>query len=567
MLNLRRLLFSVRYPYDNPIDRQRARGLLLLNWVVFLATLGSLANFIANNFANVNDSFSLASAVITLITPIVCILTLYWLQTGRIGNGSWVFVLIQTLSIGIVVSEGFYGGTVLLLAIPLAAAASFLGRRGLLLVALLQTMFILIGTVVQSRVPVEAVIIPSERWQADLFLTLLSMVMATFFLYTFNGLTQRLARESQQQLAVIRQIAVFTNNLTVKDEEAVYSELIRFVRAQLQYPFAQVFQMGSEGKLNRRLRTSLGVQTVSEQPTDVSVADSNAISQAALTRTAVIISQSDAALRWTHFLPSTTHGIALPIMYQSTLLGVLDVQIEQPEPFTPDQVVALKNLVDSIASFAMHTQLVESLRQNIRQQEEVTTTLRGRLQELRQGLSSTVGGASWDSYLQQRGQDLFGFDLEGKDMDSQRLLTAASDLPDTLRAVLQSGALQVSTQGDIKIINVPIMLRDEVMGAMSFSIPKDRILTERQIETAQIVANRLALALENKRLFEQTQSQAVRERRANEATNLLISATNVEAVMNVAASSFNEALGAINTRIHLQPSAMSEPARKEAVNE
>jgi hypothetical protein len=60
----------------------------------------------------------------------------------------------------------------------------------------------------------------------------------------------------------------------------------------------------------------------------------------------------------------------------------------------------------------------------------------------------------------------------------------------------------------------------------------------------------------------------VRERRANEATNLLISATNVEAVMNVAAASFNEALGAIHTRIHLQPSAMNEKQmeRREVVS-
>jgi len=195
------------------------------------------------------------------------------------------------------------------------------------------------------------------------------------------------------------------------------------------------------------------------------------------------------------------------------------------------------------------------------------------LQELRQGLVSGVGlagelGSSWNSYLQQRGQDVFGFDLEGKNQDSERLLTAASDLPDTLRAVLETGALQVTTQGEVKVVNVPISLRGEVLGAMSFTITKDRVLTERQIETAQIVANRLALALENKRLFEQTQAQAVRERRANEATNLLISATNVEAVMNVAAASFNEALGAIHTRIHLQPSVMNEKQmeRREVVS-
>jgi GAF domain-containing protein len=98
---------------------------------------------------------------------------------------------------------------------------------------------------------------------------------------------------------------------------------------------------------------------------------------------------------------------------------------------------------------------------------------------------------------------------------------------------------------------------------MSFTLPRDRDDSDKQLETARIVAERLALALENRRLFDQTQANANRERKASEATNLLISATDVESVMNVAVRSFNEALGAIHTRIHLQPSAVLEPDRGE----
>jgi GAF domain-containing protein len=568
MGNLRKLLFSVGYPYDNPIDRQRAVGLLVLNWIVFLAALGATAVLFANNFASANDPFGLASALITLITPLGCILTHRWLQQGRLNAASWLFVVIQTLVIGVVIAAGYYGGSALLLAIPLAAAASFLGRRGLILIALLQLMFTMVGAVIQSRLPVDTTIFPAQRWQADFFLITLSLVLAAFFLYTFNGLALRLAREAQRELSVMRQIVKFASSPNIKDEESVYTEALRFVRTQLGYPFAQIFYIGSDGKLSRRLRVSLGVRTATEQPTDTTLSESSAISQAAASRNPVVVSLDDAALRWSHFLPSTTYGIALPIINQDTLLGVLDVQSEDPDPFTASQINALRTLVENVGSVATHFRLIQALRENVRQQEEVTATLRGRLQELRQGMTSQVGGASWEAYLQHRGEEVFGFDLEGKGSDSQRLFTPASDLPDTLRAVLETGALQVTTQGDIKIVNVPINLRGEVLGAMSFTLPKERVLTERQIETAQIVANRLALALENKRLFEQTQAQALRERRANEATNLLISATNVEAVMNVAASSFNEALGAISTRIHLQPSVISEPGRKEvAVNE
>jgi hypothetical protein len=87
---------------------------------------------------------------------------------------------------------------------------------------------------------------------------------------------------------------------------------------------------------------------------------------------------------------------------------------------------------------------------------------------------------------------------------------------------------------------------------MSFTIPKD-VMSSKKVEMAQDVASRLALALENKRLFEQSRAQALRERRANEVAGLLISATDIDSVLNLATERFNEALGAIRTRVHFQP--------------
>jgi GAF domain-containing protein len=85
------------------------------------------------------------------------------------------------------------------------------------------------------------------------------------------------------------------------------------------------------------------------------------------------------------------------------------------------------------------------------------------------------------------------------------------------------------------------------------------VITEKDLDVAQQIAQRLAIALENKRLFEQSRSQAFRERKAGEIAGLLIGATDVESVLSLAADSFNEALGAVSTRIHLQPDVLEEP--------
>jgi GAF domain-containing protein len=76
---------------------------------------------------------------------------------------------------------------------------------------------------------------------------------------------------------------------------------------------------------------------------------------------------------------------------------------------------------------------------------------------------------------------------------------------------------------------------------------------------ATTVAERLALALENTRLFEQSQSQALRERKASEVATALIGATDVRVVLNMAAEQFKDALGAVNTRIYIQPETLMEP--------
>ena len=70
------------------------------------------------------------------------------------------------------------------------------------------------------------------------------------------------------------------------------------------------------------------------------------------------------------------------------------------------------------------------------------------------------------------------------------------------------------------------------------------------------VADRLSVALENNRLLEQTQAQARRERQASEIGSVLLSATNVESVLSLAADNFHEALGAIHTRVYLQPGTL-----------
>jgi GAF domain-containing protein len=191
------------------------------------------------------------------------------------------------------------------------------------------------------------------------------------------------------------------------------------------------------------------------------------------------------------------------------------------------------------------------LRRTLDEQESIAGGLRAQIETLRQHAQQT--GGDWSSYVQGRSQGAFGFDLRRENM----AITPASDLPDTLRPALARGEPVVLTQGNIQVVNVPIRLRDEILGAMSFSLPPGRQASDRQMDTVRAVAERLALALENARLVEQSQAQVTRERRAGDISNLLIGQQDVSAVLQLAAERFNEALGAVYTHIYLEPATIA----------
>ncbi|MCU0496133.1 MAG: GAF domain-containing protein [Anaerolineae bacterium] len=551
-----RFLFTVRYRYRDPLDIQRAQTLLVSNWVLFLLQLAGLVLSVLL----IPPELILSTAVYEFALPLIILATIFtlgafWMiQSGRLTTAIWLILFEMLLAMSNIALSGLFGSAFILLIIPIIVAGTLFERP----VYLFYLWVLLLGILLfaaYSQSQLTQPVIPANRVNIDFITILLTISVAMVLLSFLNSTTIRTVRVNRREIDSLQKVNRFLQQLTVTDEEDAYAETILFIRDELDYVFAQVFYIATDGTLSRRVRAGLGVRAASDRSQDVRLIQGSLIDEAAQTGQLVIATVEDSGeLRRSHFWTSSYLGIALPLIAQGRLLGVLDIQTER-EMITPEDLRVLQALSEGLSSTIANLRLNAALRQNIREQVEITNTLRLRLQELS---SELVGGSSWEGYLRQRGEALFGFNLanDGK-------FIAAGDLPASLRPVLETGALQINHEGDLKIVNVPINLRGEILGAMSFTLPKDRVLSERQLETAQIVADRLALALENKRLFEQTQAQAKRERKANEATNLLISATNVEAVMNVAAASFNEALGAISTRIHLQPSVVADAERSD----
>jgi GAF domain-containing protein len=572
---LRRRLFTVRYPYEDQIEQQRASGLMAMTGALVLLSVAWLVATGLPALLNLNSPLvPLASPAANLSAIAVSLLVYALIQSGRVRAAAWIFVAIFLVTVPITLAsdQGLSTASILFVIVPIVVASAMLNRRAILL-----TTFIVVGMVVlaalnQSLNAQPSVVSPAQAALQDAILALTVIALVGYFLYTFNGWTQIVARQSRKSLNALERVSALLTQLEDKAENAALLTALNFLRDDLKYSFAQFFIATGDGVTYRRLRTGIGARRdIIDQVDDVVLGDASALAEAARTRDAVAVSLEDAPLRRPHFLSGTFDALAVPVLHRGHLLGVLDVQSISQEGFGDDDRAILKTLADGLATTLTNQRLLTDLKASVSRQEAENAALRARLQSLRQSQRSSA--SLWERLDDQRGggeaaaatSAAYGFDFRGD--GGQGVHIPASDLSPALRAVLETGAHQVRQSGSEKIVSVPISLRGQLLGAMSFSIPHDRVLTDRQIETAKIVAERLALALENRRLFEQTQAQAERERKASEAATQFINTTDLESMMNTAVRTFNEALGAIHTRIHLQPSAVidMEPSEELSV--
>jgi GAF domain-containing protein len=126
-----------------------------------------------------------------------------------------------------------------------------------------------------------------------------------------------------------------------------------------------------------------------------------------------------------------------------------------------------------------------------------------------------------------------------------------------IKNVFETGQAVVDSENDLpghSSLAVPIMLRGETIGVIQLQeLGANREWTEDEIATAQAVADQVALALENARLFEQTVRRAERERKVLEITSKIRSTNDPQQMLQVALEELQGALKASRAQIVLQP--------------
>jgi len=198
-------------------------------------------------------------------------------------------------------------------------------------------------------------------------------------------------------------------------------------------------------------------------------------------------------------LPATRSEIAIPLIFNDKVIGVLDVQSKREKAFTQDDVNAFETLANQV------TIAIE----NARQFERTKAALNEAEALARQYIRDEWGRIS-------KMQQQLGYRYTTGDIFSLSPDQSVDPAKDST-------------------LKIPVKLRGETIGIFKIR-PRD---TEKKfgaedLELIQAIANRAALAMENARLLEESQRRASREQAIGEFSASISAASNVEAILKTA---------------------------------
>lgn len=234
-------------------------------------------------------------------------------------------------------------------------------------------------------------------------------------------------------------------------------------------------------------------------------------------------------------LPKTRSEMALPLKVGNAVVGALDVQSTAPAAFSEEDIRALSLLADQVSLAIENARLFDQARKSL---DEAETVYR---QYIRQ---------AWHRLPKE--QKLAGFLYVA---DGVHQITTPSEW----QRVHQERKKRAA-DGEAQVHTVPLQIRGEKIGDLNVQIPADKELTAEQQDLIKAVAERVAIAAENARLFDETTRRAERERLVSDITTKIRSINDPERMVEVALEELKTALGATQIQLlpHVLPKAEAE---------
>ncbi|MGE5138591.1 MAG: GAF domain-containing protein, partial [Rudaea sp.] len=318
-----------------------------------------------------------------------------------------------------------------------------------------------------------------------------------------GSLQARVDSQNAQLRAVIEVGHAATGIL---DPAELTARVVSLISERFGYYYAAIFLVNERGD-QAELQSATGEagRLLKERRHQLPVGGRSMVGRAISTRQARIAQDTGAEpVRFDNpLLPYTRSEIALPLIVGERVLGALDVQSTKATAFGPAEIETLQGMADQVAIAVENARLFEASKQNLQEMQSIQ-------RQYVQGAWNPLGQAQKLEY----------------EVGDEEL---AED----------SSALQI-----------PLSLRDEIIGQISLAAESD--WTPEQRNLVEAVATQAALALENARLLEASQSAARREHVLAEITGHVWSSTTMDGILRTALTELARSLDATEASIELK---------------
>jgi GAF domain-containing protein len=226
-------------------------------------------------------------------------------------------------------------------------------------------------------------------------------------------------------------------------------------------------------------------------------------------------------------LPETHSEMALPLLARNRLVGILDIQSEEHNAFSSEDISTLQIMTDQIALAIENARLLNESRSAIDELQIMTTenisgTWRERLGQLRKGYSYSSSGISAISPTEE----------------------------DTINN---------DSKIDAHIIKIPVALRGQRIGQLSLIRKSNESpWTETEQEMADKIAIQVALAIENARLLEESQRRALREQNVNDLSSRFSRSLDVDTLLQNAVRELHRIPQVSEVSVYIAPNETIE---------
>jgi len=216
-------------------------------------------------------------------------------------------------------------------------------------------------------------------------------------------------------------------------------------------------------------------------------------------------------------LPETRSELALPLLMQDKIVGVLDVQSREPAAFAERDIQVLQTLANQIALAISNAQLFE--------QAQVAL-------EAERRAYGEVGRQAWTDLT--RAQTVAGYRYKGGEI-----------------AAITSQAEQLKPDDSARL-ELAVKVRDQIIARLYARPGSARPLTSEEAHVLQDLADQLGVALESARLYQDTQRRAAREQLTGAIAARMRETLDMDTVLQTAARELEQAMSLHDVTIRLQ---------------